>query len=212
MKKLIPIVVFLLLLSSCIEVTEEIHIHKNKSGSLSYKLESNQLGFIFDKLSNFIDISFEDQLKEKVKELAVLLKQKEGISNVEFNINQTTMDYELRCDFSDTKKLNIALYEAFGYKKTIFSPSYLKTSSKSIKKINFSPFIEKYLEDEGIEIPSQYLSDFIYFKSTTYLPKKIKKVKGKQVNIIAEENMVYQRFKITDVIENQVNVGIKIRY
>ncbi len=212
MKKLIPIVVILLSLSSCIEINEEIHINKDKSGSLSYRLESSQLGFIFSNLSNLIDIKIEDQLKEKAQELAILLKQKEGISHVEFNLDQRTLDYELRCNFSDTKKLNAALYEIFGYKKTLFSPSYLKASSHSTKKINFAPMLKNYLEDEGIEIPSEYLSDVIYFKSTIYVPKKIKKASGSQVNIISEENMVYQKFRITDVIENQVNVGIKVKY
>ena len=116
MKKIIPIVVILLTLSSCIEIIEEIHINDDKSGSLSYKLESSQLGFLLNKLSGLIDIKFEDQLKEKAKDLAVLLKQKEGISHVEFNIDHKSMDYELRCNYSDTKKLNAALYEFKGLK------------------------------------------------------------------------------------------------
>lgn len=212
MKKLIPIVVILLSLSSCIEIIEEIHINEDKSGSLSYRLESSQLGYIFNQLSNLIDIKIEDQLKEKAQDIAILLKQKDGISRVEFNMDPKTMDYELKCNFSDSKKLNAALYEVFGYKKTIFTPSYLKVSSHSAKKINFAPMLKSYLEDEEIEIPSGYLSDVIYFKSAIYLPKKVKKTKGSQVNILAEKNMTSQKFKIRDVIENQVDVGIKIRY
>lgn len=212
MKKLIPIVVILIAFSGCIEIHEEIHIHKDKSGSISYKLESSQLGFIFNKLSNIIDIKFEDQLKEKAQELAGLLKNKDGISNVEFNMDHRTMDYELRCNFSDTKKLNAAIYEAFGYKKTFFSPSYLKASNHSFKKINFSPLLKKYLEDEGIEIPAEYISDVIFFRSSIYIPEEVKKANGKEVNIISEKNMVYQKFRLTDVIENKVDVGIKIKH
>lgn len=212
MKKLIPIVVILISLTSCIEIHEEIHIHKDQSGSLSYRLESSQLGFIFNKIAGIIDIQIEDQLKEKAKELAIKLKQKDGISNVEFNIDSRTMDYELRCDFSNTKKLNVALYEAFGYKKTFFSPSYLKATNHKVKKINFSPMLKDYLEDEGINIPSEYLADVIYFKSTIYLSRKVKKAKGSQTNIANDENLVFQKFRITDVIENKVDVGITIKY
>ncbi|MCD4729141.1 MAG: hypothetical protein K8R74_00970 [Bacteroidales bacterium] len=212
MKKIIPIVVIILSLTSCIEIREEIHINKDKSGSLSYKLESSQLGVLFKKLSGLIDITIEDQLKEKTEELAFLLKQKDGISHVEFNIDNKTMDYELKCDFSDTKKLNEALYDVFGYKKTFFSPSYLKVSTHAVKKINFSPMLKKYLEDEGIEIPSEYLSEVIFFKSTIHLPKKVKNAKGSQMKIINEKNMVNQKFRLSDVIENKVNVGIKLRY
>ena len=212
MKKLIPIVVILFSFTSCIEISEEIHINKDKSGILSYKLESNQLGILFNKLSGFIDITFEEQLKEKAEDLAFLLKQKEGIRHVEFNIDHNTMDYELKCEFSDTKKLNVAIYEVFGYKKTFFSPSYLKVSNHIVKKINFSPMLKSYLEDEGIEIPPEYFSEVIYFKSTIILPEKVKNAKGSQVIIKNEKNMVNQKFRLTDVIENKVNVGIKIRY
>lgn len=212
MKKLIPIVVILFSFTSCIEISEEIKINKDKSGSLSYKLESNRLGILFNKLSGFIDITFEEQLKEKTGELAFRLKQKEGITHVEFNIDHNTMDYELKCEFSDTKKLNVAIYEVFGYKKTFFSPSYLKVSNHTVKKINFSPMLKSYLEDEGIEIPSEYLSEVIFFKSTIHLPEKVKNTKGSHVKIINEKNMVNQKFRFTDVIENKVNVGIKIRY
>jgi hypothetical protein len=212
MKKLIPIVVIFISLTSCIEIHEEIHIYKDQSGSLFYKLESSQLGYIFNKIANIIDINIEDQLKEKAKELAFKLKQKDGISHVEFNMDSRTMDYEIRCDFSNTKKLNAALYEAFGYKKTFFSPSYLKATNHKVKKINFAPMLKDYLADEGINIPSEYLSDVIYFKSTIYLPRKVKKAKGSQTNILNNENLVFQKFRITDVIEDKVDVGITIKY
>ena len=212
MKKLFPIVVILFSLSSCIEVIEEVHINKDKSGSLSYRIESNQVGFLLNKIASFIDNSFEDQFKEKVEEIADKLKQKDGIEHVEFTMDPNSMDYELNCKFSDPKKLNKAVYEIFGYKKTILSPSYLKVSNNTVKKINFSPRLKKYLEKEGIEIPSEYLTDVIYFKSYIYLPQKVKKAKGSQVNILNEKYKVEQKFKLTDVIENKVNVGVKIRY
>lgn len=212
MKKIIPIVVILLSLSSCIEVIEEIQINKDKSGSLSYRVESNQIGFLLNKLTAFIDIAFEDQLQSKVEEIALLLKQKDGIKHVEFKINRNTIDYELYCEFSDSKKLNEAFYEVFGYKKTILSPSYLKVSNNSVKKINFSPRLKKYLDEEGIEVPSEYLSEVINFKSYIYLPQKVKNVKGSKVKIIDNKNKVEQTFKLTDVIENKVNVGVKIKY
>lgn len=212
MKKLIPIVAILLSLSSCIEVIEEIHINKDKSGKLSYRLESSQIGFLMKKFSGLFEVSYEDQLKGKVEELSILLDLQEGINNVEFNSNPNSMDYELSCEFSDSKTLNTALYKVFGYKKTILTPNYLKISKSSIKKTNFSPMLKKYLEEEGIEIPSNYLSEVIYFKSYIHLPKEVKKVKGSGLEIPMAENLVTQTFKLTDVIENKVNVGIKIKY
>lgn len=212
MKKLIPIVVILLFFTSCIEIRETIHINKDKSGSLSYKLESSQLGLLFNNLSGLINKAYEDLLKEKIEELAILLKQKEGINHVEYKIDPRTMDYELTCEFSDTKKLNAALYEVFGYKKTIFSPSYIKASSHVVKKMNFSPMLKKYLEEEEIEIPSEYISDVIFFKSIVHLPEKVKKASGTNIEISNEQNIISQKFKLTDVIDDKVNVGVKIRY
>jgi len=212
MKKIIPIVVILLTFSSCIEVIEEIHINDDKSGSLSYRLESSQIGFLLNKLSKVFDATIEDQLQEKVKEFANLLKQQEGINKIEFTSDPNSMDYELYCEFADSKKLNTALYKVFGYKKNILTPSYLKVSNHKVKKINFSPMLKDYLRDEEIEIPSEYLSGLIYFKSLVYLPMKVKNATGTQVEIIDDKNLVNQTFKLTDVIENKVNVGVKIKY
>ena len=72
--------------------------------------------------------------------------------------------------------------------------------------------LKKYLEDEGIEIPAEYISDVIFFRSSIYIPEEVKKANGKEVNIISEKNMVYQKFRLTDVIENKVDVGIKIKH
>lgn len=212
MKKLFPIVVILLTFSSCIEIIEEIHINDNKSGSLSYRLESSQIGFLMNNLSKVFNATIEEQLQEKVKEIAILLKQQEGIYNVDITIDPNSMDYELYCEFADSKKLNTALYKVFGYKKTILTPSYIKVTNHKVKKINFSPMLKDYLEDEEIKIPSEYLSGLIYFKSSVYLPKKVKNAKGSQVEIIDDKNLVNQTFKLMDVIENKVNVGIKIKY
>lgn len=212
MKKIIPIVVILLTFSSCIEIVEEIHINDDKSGTLSYRLESSQIGFLLNKLSGVFDATIEDQLQEKIKEFAFLLKQQEGINKVEFTIDPVSIDYELYCEFSDSKKLNTAMYRVFGYKKTILTPSYIKVSNHKVKKRNFSPMLKDYLENEGIEIPSEYLSGLIYFNSSVYLPRKVKSATGKQVEIITDKNLVNQTFKLTDVIENKVNVGVKIKY
>jgi len=212
MKKLIPIVVIFFLQTSCIEISEEINVNNDKSGSLSYKLESDQFGILFSKLSGLIDFKFEEQLKERADELVFLLRQKDGINKVEFNIDRENMYYELNCKFSDTKKLNKALYEVFGYKKSMFSPGYLKISDHTVKKINFSPYLKRYLEDEGIEVPSEFFFGDVYFKSTIVIPGNVKNVKGSQVSVIKGKNMVNQKFKFTDVMENKVNVGIKIRY
>jgi hypothetical protein len=212
MQKLFPIIVILFLFSGCIEIQEEIQIKENRSGRLTYRLETNQLGSILTNLAGFLDNSLENQLKAKANEIAIRMEQKEGISDVEFNIDHRALNYELACSFTDTKKLNEALYDVFGYKKTLFSPGYLKVSRHTVKKINFSPYLKQYLDDEGIYIPSGYLSEVIYFRSVIFLPDRVRRAKGAEVEIIQDDLTVRQKFKLTEVLENEVDVGVKIKY
>jgi hypothetical protein len=212
MNKLIPIVVISFLLTGCVEIVEEIQIRKDKSGMLTYRLESSQLGLILNKLSGLVDFAFEEQIQDKIREVAYKLQQKEGIEHVEFTADTDLFDYSISCHFSNTKYLNAALYEVFGYRKTLFSPSYIKASGHTVKKINFAPLLKDFLDDEGIVIPSAYLAEIIYYRSTVKLPGTVKKVKGKNMKVSEDKSQVNQRFRFTDILENKVDVGFKIRY
>lgn len=213
MRQLFPII-FILLFSttSCIEIVEEIKINEDKSGNISIKIESDNAGLLLNIVNNLVGNSYEDQIKAELTKITSQITNESGISNVEINLNERDGQYGVSCDFSNSEDLNRALYKAFGYKKTIFSPGYIKIGSHKVKKINITPYVKKYLEKEEIEIPEGYIIDLIDYKSIYHLPNEIKSVSNNAAEITNNSKTAIIEFPIEKVLENKVNTGIKIRY
>lgn len=213
MKRIVSFLIFsTIFLSSCIEIIEEININDDKSGSISYRLETNELAALLNNISGFMDISFENQLKTEATKFAAKIKKMEGIQNVVLETDEGLGGYKFSFDFSSAKKLNKALYEATGNKKTIFSPSYIKISKHKIKKLNFAPWVKKYFEKEDINIPDKNILNMITYKSLIHLPNEITWKNKIRAKILNNQKTVSQSFSIENVFENKVDVGIKIKY
>ena len=131
---------------------------------------------------------------------------------MEYNLSGSAGSYYLQFDFSDYKSFNKALYAISGNKKSFFTPGYFKISHSKFKKLNFSPYIKKYLEQEQLEFPSPMITELIYFKSVVHTPDDIRRIHPVSTASKVDERKSVQRFKISSIIENEVNTGIKIRY
>jgi hypothetical protein len=213
MRRLFPILLILVFsFSSCIEIVEDISINKNKSGNISIKIETGNSGLLLNIVNNLFGNSYEDQIKAELTKIASKLKNEKGIENVDFNISDSEGGYGISCDFSNTADLNRALYKAFGYKKTFFSPGYIKAGSHKLKKKNISPYIEQYLENKNITIPDNYIVDMIDYKCIYHLPNEIKSVSNSKAVMSNEYRTASIEFPIDEVLENKVNTGIKIRF
>ena len=213
MKKIIPLIIILSVsLTSCIEIIEEITLNEDQSGSLSYRLETNELGSLLNNFTNLFDVSIENHLKGKIEELASSLKNKQGIKNVNFSIDKKSGSYGLMCDFSNSKDFNSALYEIFGYKKNLFTPGYIKVSKHKFKRINFAPWVKKYFENEDIQIPSEEILDMITFKTIINLHEEVKNMKNKTTRLSNSRKTVTQSYKAIDIINNKVNVKSRIKF
>jgi hypothetical protein len=191
---------------------EEISINKNKSGNISIKIETENSGLLLDIVNNLIGNSYEDQIKDELTKIASKLKNEKGIENISINLNDSNGEYGISCDFANSADLNRALYKAFGYKKTFFSPGYIKAGSHKLKKKNISPYIEQYLEQENIIIPDNYIMELIDYKCIYHLPNSIKSVSNNKVKITNNSSTATIEFPIEKVLENKVNTGIKIRF
>jgi hypothetical protein len=201
-----------LLLTGCLELVEEITVQKNKSGSVSYRIESLDGGSLFSNLTNMFNVSLEDQMRFEVDKFVSVLQKQPGISNVEYNLHGRTGSYYLKFDFEDSRSFSNALYAIGGSKKTLFTPDYFKISNSRFKKINFAPWLKKYLEQEEIELPSHMILDFITFKSEVKLPRDIRRVKPGDVVVRSSGRKTEQRFNLAEIVENKVDTGIRIRY
>lgn len=68
------------------------------------------------------------------------------------------------------------------------------------------------MDSEGIEIPTSSFSNLVTQRSVVSLSQKIKKVSGESVQLSGDKKSATQRFDIQDIIENKVNVGLKLKY
>jgi len=213
MRKFVPIIIFsLLFLTSCIEIVEEITVKTDQSGTISYSIKSDPLTNLISGFSSIIDQNtIKEKITERFEEFATKFKSSKGIDNVKFFIGDNTTDASLSFDFNSTKALNMALYEIAGSKKTFFAPSYLKVSKHKLKKFNIAPYLKNQLKDQDIIIPEE-LINMIEFKSIYHLPKSIKSVKGESVNMTEQTKSTTQKFEFSDVYNNKINSGIKIKY
>jgi hypothetical protein len=213
MKKTISILAILIifLTTGCIELVEKIKINADQSGSMSYQLKFDKFGAIAGELTGLTDNSWKKQVEMEAEKFIDKLKTKKGIKNVRFNSGTLISDYQLSFDFEDTDYLNAAIYEMGGQKKTFFSPGYIKVTKKRFKRINFSPWINKYIKNEGIELPTSHISGALFLKTEVELPAPVRKISEKQA-ILTPDRKVTVKYDLNKVLENQVKTGLKIKY
>jgi len=199
-------------LSGCLEISETIKVNKDRSGKITYKLKSSNTGNFLSKISGLFDISIEDQVVTEAEKFIRQLRNQEGISNIQQDFDKYRGSYSVSFDFVNSKYFNEALYNMAGSKKNIFTPGYIKVKNSRFKKINFSPWIKRYLEKEKIELPASPLTELITFTSIVELPNKIIKVKPKDVIIGKNQKEVKQEFQLIKITSGEANTGIRIRF
>lgn len=213
MKNIIPFLVALsVLFTGCIEIVEEISINEDQSGTMMYKIETDEIGGILNVLSELAGGSFENEMKREIERYTGKLRGKSGISNIAYNFRDSSGDYYVSFDFGSDKHLNAALYDIFGIKKTILTPKFLTIKKSKFKKSNYAPWVERYLESEDIELPESTFSNFVTLKSVTHTSKKIKKASGQSVKLPQDRKTVTQHFDIQEIIDNKIDVGLKLKY
>ncbi len=196
-------------LTGCIEIVEEITINKDKSGSISYSIESPQAQGLFTGLLSMIDPTVEDNVIREAKKLIRELEAREGITNIRYNLSGQAGSYYLTFDFSEPGDVNAAIYAIGGARKTIFSPNYIKAGRSKLRKFNFTPWLQRYIKREEMELPTGWLAENIYYKSVIRTPEHISNVRN---CIVKDDRMAVQRNRIDDILGGRANTGLTVRY
>jgi hypothetical protein len=214
MKKifLVFLLLTILLATSCIEIVEEITIHNDQSGNIKYKIKTNQIVSFFDKFSDIIDISLEKQLKTEAEKFAAKISGLQGIDSVKIKLDGKISNFSMGFSFCSADDLNNAIYKVFGYKQNMFSPKYLNVKEHKFNRINFSPWVKRYFEQEGINFPEEDILSMVNFKTIVYYPQKIKKYNGDNLVLSDNGKILSQKNSLIDLLENKTNVSIKSRY
>jgi len=211
-KPLILIIILSFSLTSCIEIVEEIFINKDKSGTIIYRIDTDEAGSFLNNISGLFDLSVEHQVKQEAEKFISKLRSQPGISNIQYNLRSGQSEYFLQFDFSDYKTFNNSLYAMSGNKKSLFTPSYFKIKKNRFKKINFSPWIKRYIEKEEIEYPSPLILEMITFSSIINCPDEIRNTSPSNVMIDKSKLRCTQKTQLNDILNGKANTGIKIRY
>ena len=106
----------LMLLSSCIEIIDDVSMNNDGSGTVKYtinlsssKIKANSY-LALDSLNGKKVPSIRD-IENKIEEYKKKLENKEGISNVVFETNFTDFIFKFQCDFDNVQSLQRAIKE-----------------------------------------------------------------------------------------------------
>ncbi len=107
---------FVLTLSSCIEIIDDLTINIDGSGTFKYSvnLSSSKVKINSILALDSLDgkkVPSVDEISSKLNQIIDELKAKEGISNVKFFQDYTNFIFKLSCDFSSVEKLQNAIKE-----------------------------------------------------------------------------------------------------
>lgn len=101
-------------MASCFEVIEDIHVHKNGSGTYKYIVNLSQSKNQIDKIRTqdsilHFKVPTIESVDAKITEVKNKLKSIDGISNVVITQDHTNYIYHLSCDFKNVASLNNAI-------------------------------------------------------------------------------------------------------
>jgi hypothetical protein len=215
MKKFFPLIIAVLVIqTSCIDIVEKITIHKNHSGNVRYSLETGKISSFLSGFTEFNGNPVTSNLEGQITGFVEKLRQIPGIDSVEYEIDTKTNEYYLRFSFASVKQLNNAVYTILDYKKNLFSPIFMKISSHNLRRKNFVPLLNKYIESQSVAVDSSFrdFANLISFKTIIQMPTLPKNVSGENCRITEDLGAVIQTHNVTGILENTANLGFRIRY
>jgi hypothetical protein len=201
-----------LLFSGCIEIEEKIVVNSDRSGRASYSVMTSEFGSLLYGFSGLFGFSVDDLVKDDAEALIRTLGEQPGIENISYNLTHSHGLYYLSFDFSDASSFNKAIYMVAGQKRTMFSPGYLKIRRSRFKRLNFSPYLAKYLTKEGKELDRVLKSNMLTFSSEITFPREIRRTGNKDIHLSPHQNTISQKYKLRDILENNADTGIRVRY
>jgi len=210
--EIIVLALSLFTLQSCIELTEEVIVNKDRSGSLGFSLGINSSGSIMGLINQFADNSYMDDIDDEVQKVVSQLKQQPGISNVKFNKENSGKLLKLSFDFSDDKSLNKALYALAGEKKTFYKPAIYKVRTHRFVRKNLTEWAKDLMEEEKENIPDDLVFSFIKVKTKVQLPKPVRSVSVKNALVSKDKKTVTLSNGLSDILETNQSTGFSIRF
>lgn len=214
MKKTLVLILFTLLacgLTSCIELSDELTVNADGSGSLRITLDMGMVASAMNSQNSQIDVS----ILEKIKMISLgadsALTGLSGISKVQSVTKDKQGFFQVSFDFDNSKNLNKALYKIFGQEKKSLFPSLVKVSKHKVVKTNLAPYIKKAFDKKKDNSYNEMMYSFIRMKSVVHLPADLKKAKNIK-SVIDTPRTVSTSFTLKEMLEGGFDFGNVITF
>ncbi|MEI6124653.1 MAG: hypothetical protein WCQ95_13630 [Bacteroidota bacterium] len=212
MKKLVLLLLSVFLFQSCIDIKETITMNADGSGNIELLVNMGKYSKTLNQQNQKFDLSFVDQIKHTPVEAPILLKSCKGISNIKTQAEDEKGIYSVQFDFKNTKSLNKAIYALFKQKKSTVMPNFIKVSKQKLHRINFAPFINKYMPSDSNNMMSDLFFQFINFESTYNFPRKVNKVSNTKAVVKNDGKTVILNYSLYDLLKSNFDYGITVKY
>ncbi len=205
-------IVPLLLFTSCIEIFEETTINEDQSGKVLIGVDMGGVGKLLNKVGDYVDVKFLDEIKTLPKQAAQLLKGTEGVEKLKTITSEKKGMYSFSFEFENSKDLNRAYYNLLQKEKKWYAPKFVKVGKKVVKKRNIAPFIRMYVKRKQSMIKDMKILEHVTYKSTYKFPRKVIKNSNPKYKLEnSNMNLVYE-CTLDELINTKINIGTKAKY
>lgn len=202
--------IIMMSLSSCLEISETLIIHEDRSGQMRMRIEpEGDLGGFGALLG--LTGEFMAPLEKEFRKNALLLEDVDGISQVRFSGLESGNRLELEFGFESPKALNRAFYRLAGVKGPRII-SYIRVNRCGLKRKNISPLVKRYLKKNEEHFVPGAFAGMISYSTEIRVPQKIRKFRCVRCELSGNGKRLYQRLDAGRIAENDVSTRIRVRY
>jgi len=205
----LPLFLCIVLISGCIEITEEVTVNPDGSGRFSLTADLGLIAATMNDENSGFDVSILDKLKETVVGAPDMLKEVKGIDSVVVAIDEKKGLYAFSFDFEGSKELNQALYCLGGVEKKAFAPKLIRISKHKLAQKDISPLLQKALGNSGKF--NEMVYSVVFLNTIFHFPSDVKKA----MNIRSktpDSRTVTSRFTLQELMKGDFNAGHKVRF
>lgn len=205
LKKITYLIVLLLLLTSCIEIIDDVTLNSDGSGKFAYTINLSQSKI---DVNTYLSLDYydgkkvpsKDELKQKIYDFRDMMNKQPGISECKTTINETDFIIKLNCNFTSIEKLQDAIFTVVETmsQKSVTKEYWITKSNDTITK-KIPDFISGYKSLTDSE--KTKLNSGVYISILRF--DKLIKSSNNQVSVISKnQSAVLTRINALELSQN----------
>ena len=205
LKKITYLIVLLLLLTSCIEIIDDVTLNSDGSGKFAYTINLSQSKI---DVNAYLSLDYydgkkvpsKDEIKQKIYDFRDMMNKQPGISECKTTINETDFIIKLNCNFTSIEKLQDAIFtvvETMSQKSVTKEYWVTKSNDTITKKIpDFISGYKSLTDSEKTKLNSGVYISILRFD-------KLIKSSNNQVSVISKnQSAVLTRINALELSQN----------